>query len=77
MKLGSLAFDLIKILLASGISLLVVHLTYNCIAGISGFAYLIVCLLLGVVTFYIGGIFLKIEELLFLKEKLAKLLIHK
>jgi putative peptidoglycan lipid II flippase len=76
-SLGSLGHDLIKILLASGLSLIIVYLTYNCIAYTTNFAYLIVSLLLGGVTFYFGGLFLKIEEILFLKSKIAKVLIHK
>lgn len=77
LHLKPLMLDLSKIVLASGISLLTVFATYNCFPGISSFAYLIVCLLLGGVLFYVSGLFLKIDELLFLRNKLIKLVHHK
>jgi uncharacterized membrane protein YqhA len=72
-----LMLDLSKIVFASGISLLAVFVTYNCIPSISSFAYLIVCLLFGGAMFYVSGIFLKIDELLFLQNKIIKLVHHK
>ncbi|HET9570349.1 MAG TPA: lipid II flippase MurJ [Bacteroidales bacterium] len=76
MNLVSMVYDLFKILLASGASLFIVYLTYNRFADSANFAFLIVSLLLGGVSFYFVGILLKIEEMLFLKSKLSKLLNH-
>lgn len=76
-RLKSLIADLLKILAASGLSLLMVFLTYNCVPNLSGFAYLIVCLLFGGVLFFLAGNFLKIEEILYLRTKFIKLVTHK
>lgn len=74
LKTVSIFKDCLKIVLSSIISLVVVFLLYNCNPWISGFGYLIVCLLLGGVLYYLSGLFLKIKEVIFIHHKILQLI---